>query len=144
MFIFNQIIYKKEINIIKDIIRIFKVDQTSSRVDKNTTINKVREKSEQVIILVKEISEIFIILENLVNRENLSPFGIFKGIKNGRKEKKLKEKQVDKNNRIYIRKDIFSERLSKLLIRTDLKLIQETRAILIKDRVIVYINGRFI
>ena len=83
-------------------------------------------------------------MENLVNRENLSPFGIFKGIKNGRKEKKLKEKQVDKNNRIYIRKDIFSERLSKLLIRTDLKLIQETRAILIKDRVIVYINGRFI
>lgn len=43
-----------------------------------------------------------IILGLLTNGENLPPFAIFKGIKDGRKEKNLKGNKFVKNNEIYI------------------------------------------
>ena len=82
-FIFNDIKFRKDMQIIEDLNRIGNVDETPIwfYMTYNTTISKIREKSVKVRTLVRERLEVSLILSILADGEKLPPLIIFKGTK---------------------------------------------------------------
>ena len=120
---FNVIKFRKDMQIIEGLNRIWNADETPIWFDMtyNTSISKIGEKSVKVCTFYGERLRVSLILSILAGGEKLPPLIIFKGTKNGPKENRQNDNIDVKNKEIFIRynenywayEDLFYEWLNK-------------------------------